>query len=76
VQDVAALNVSAARGVAVQDFGLQHGHGTADYLLYADGRAAGVVEAKTEGHTLTVVVPAASTFRSRPEPCYIAPTSP
>ena len=55
MQDVAALNVSAARGVAAQDFGLQHGHGTADYLLYADGRAAGVVEAKTEGHTLTGV---------------------
>ena len=52
MQDVAALNVSAAHGVAMQDFGLQHGHGTADYLLYADGRAAGVVEAKTEGHTL------------------------
>ena len=55
VQDVAALNVSAARGVAVREFGLQHGHGTADYMLYVDGRAAGVVEAKREGYTLTVV---------------------
>ena len=55
VQDVAALNVHAARGVAVREFPLLHGHGTADYLLYVDGRAAGVVEAKAEGHTLTGV---------------------
>ena len=55
VQDVAALNVSAARGVAVREFALRTGHGTADYLLYVDGRAAGVVEAKPEGHTLTGV---------------------
>ena len=31
------------------------GHGFADYLLYVDGKAAGVVEAKPEGHTLTGV---------------------
>ena len=29
--------------------------GPADYLLYADCRAVGVVEAKPEGHTLTGV---------------------
>ena len=55
VQDMAALNVHAARGVAVREFPLLHGHGFADYLLYVDGRAAGVVEAKPEGHTLTGV---------------------
>ena len=55
VQDVAALNVHAARGVAVREFPLRPGHGAADYLLYVDGRAAGVVEAKPEGHTLTGV---------------------
>ena len=55
VQDMAALNVHAARGVAVREFPLRSGHGTADYLLYVDGRAAGVVEAKPEGHTLTGV---------------------
>ena len=55
VQDVAALNVHAARGVAVREFPLLHGHGFADYLLYVDGRAAGVVEAKPAGHTLTGV---------------------
>ena len=55
VQDMAALNVHAARGVAVREFQLRLGHGTADYLLYVDGRAAGVVEAKPEGHTMTGV---------------------
>ena len=55
VQDVVALNVHATRGVAVREFPLMHGHGFADYLLYVDGRAAGVVEAKSEGHTLTGV---------------------
>ena len=28
-------------------------HSTANYLLYVDGRVTGVVEAKSEGHTLT-----------------------
>ena len=55
VQDLAALNVHGARGVAVREFSLRLGHGTADYLLYVDGWAAGVVEAKPEGHTLTGV---------------------
>ena len=55
VQDMGALNVHAARGVAVREFLLLPGHGTADYLLYVKGRAAGVVEAKPEGHTLTGV---------------------
>ncbi len=41
--------------VAVREFPLRSGHGTADYLLYVDGRAAGVAEAKPEGHTLTGV---------------------
>ena len=30
-------------------------HGRADYLLFLDGRAAGVIEAKKEGETLTGV---------------------
>ena len=55
VQDMSALNVHADRGVAVREFLLLPGHGTADYLLYVNGRAAGVVEAKPEGHTLTGV---------------------
>jgi type I restriction enzyme R subunit len=55
VQNVEAANVHAARGVAIREFPLKHGHGLADYLLYVDGKAAGVVEAKKAGTTLTGV---------------------
>ncbi len=49
------MNLYAGRGVAVREFGLKPGHGAADYLLYVDQKAAGVVEAKPLGHTLTGV---------------------
>ena len=55
VQDAGSVNIHAGRGVAVREFGLKPGHGTADYLLYVDQKAAGVVEAKPAGHTLTGV---------------------
>ena len=54
VQDAAAANIHAGRGVAIREFPLP-GYGFADYLLYVDGRAAGVIEAKKEGVTLTGV---------------------
>ena len=54
VCDAAAANIHAARGVAIREFPLP-GYGFADYLLYVDGRAAGVIEAKKEGVTLTGV---------------------
>ena len=52
VQDRDAMNLYAADGVAVREFPLAPGHGEADYLLYVDAQAVGVVEAKPEGHTL------------------------
>ena len=39
-------------------------HGFADYMLYVDGRAAGVIEAKKEGVTLTGVEKSASAENS------------
>jgi type I restriction enzyme R subunit len=51
VCDAAAANIHAARGVAIREFPLP-GYGFADYLLYVDGKAAGVIEAKKEGVTL------------------------
>lgn len=48
-------NIHAARGVAIREFPLARGHGFADYLLYVDGKAAGVIEAKKKGVTLTGV---------------------
>jgi type I restriction enzyme R subunit len=44
VQDYKAANIHAGRGVALREFPLP-GYGFADYLLYIDGRAAGVIEA-------------------------------
>jgi len=37
VQDAKSVNIHAARGVAVREFLLKSGHGSADYLLYVDG---------------------------------------
>ena len=34
---------------------MKKGHGVADYLLFLDGMAAGAIEAKREGTTLTEV---------------------
>jgi len=56
VQDAKAVNIHVARGVAIREFPLTKGHGFADYLLYVDGKAAGVIEAKKVGSTLTGVV--------------------
>jgi type I restriction enzyme, R subunit len=53
VQDYRQMNISAELGVAVREFPLTTGD--ADYILYADAKAIGVVEAKPKGHTLTGV---------------------
>ena len=55
VQDADLINVYASKGVAVREFPLKSGHGHADFLLYVNQKAAGVVEAKPEGFTLTGV---------------------
>ncbi|GAF73846.1 unnamed protein product, partial [marine sediment metagenome] len=53
VQDLRQLNLGASRGVAVREFPLKSG--AADYLLFVDRQAAGVVEAKPIGTTLSGV---------------------
>jgi type I restriction enzyme R subunit len=55
VQHAKAVNLYAKQGVAIREFDLKAGFGTADYLLYVDGKAAGVIEAKKVGDTLTGV---------------------
>src|SRR5690606_27912783 len=62
VQDIAALDRFAGRGVAVREFQLAKGHGRADYMLYVDGKAVGVIEAKPAGTTLTGVEPQAERY--------------
>ena len=51
VCDMGQQNLLAHRGVAIREYPLP-GHGFADYMLYVDGKAAGVVEAKKVGVTL------------------------
>ena len=52
VQDHRAINLAATApggkvaGVAVREFPLAAGHGVADYLLFVDRQAVGVLEAK------------------------------
>ena len=50
VQDASEIDISAGPGVAVREYPLTVGE--ADYLLYAFGKAIGIVEAKPEGHSL------------------------
>tara|TARA_R110002072_G_scaffold182916_2_gene339162 strand:+ start:734 stop:3475 length:2742 start_codon:yes stop_codon:yes gene_type:complete len=54
IQDRADLNPAAGLGVAVREFPIP-GVGEADYLLYVDGKAAGAIEAKPAGKTLSGV---------------------
>jgi len=53
VQDYADRNLYAGTGIACREFPLKGG--TADYLLYVDGKVVGVVEAKPEGFPLVGV---------------------
>ncbi|HQC87306.1 MAG TPA: DEAD/DEAH box helicase family protein, partial [Rhodoferax sp.] len=55
VCNVADANIHASTGVAIREFPLNSGFGFADYLLYVNGKACGVIEAKKEGATLTGV---------------------
>src|SRR5882762_10024657 len=54
VQNRADLELTSGRGIAVREFLMKKGFGSADYLLYGDRKALGAVEAKAEG-TLTGV---------------------
>jgi type I restriction enzyme R subunit len=49
------MNLFAGPGVAVRESIMAAGHGRADYLLYVDKRAAGVIEAKPQGIPLSGV---------------------
>src|SRR6266567_3032608 len=55
IQNRNSINIEAGRGIAIREFQLAPGHGFADYLLYIDGYAAGVVEAKKAGVPLIEV---------------------
>ena len=60
IQDMSGLNRYAGLGVAVREFPLATGE--ADYLLFVDGKAVGVVEAKPAGTTLSGVAEQAGSY--------------
>ncbi len=62
VQDYQRAAVAAARGVAVREVPTEAG--PADYVLYVDAQAVGVIEAKKEGATLTGVEPQTRKYQS------------
>ena len=64
VQDKSSLNPNAALGVAVREYPTDTG--PADYVLFVDGRAVGVVEAKPDswGERLTTVEEQSSGYAS------------
>jgi type I restriction enzyme R subunit len=53
IQDRNQLNLGAGLGVAVREYPLKSG--PVDYLLFVDRKAVGVIEAKSEGTTLSGV---------------------
>ena len=48
--DIDNFNLKASLGVAIREFPLKNGY--TDYLLFVEGQAVGVVEAKPEGTPL------------------------
>jgi len=47
------VDLASHIGVAIREFPLARGYGVTDDLLYLNGRAVGIVEAKPEGATFT-----------------------
>ena len=64
VQSRDEINLSASRGVAIREFKLAEGYGYADYLLFVDEKAVGVLEAKPQGYTLGGVEPQVQRYAS------------
>jgi type I restriction enzyme R subunit len=55
VQPRDKVDLTAAQGIAICEYPLKTGHGFADDLLYVDGMAVGVIEAKKAGVPLIAV---------------------
>ncbi len=63
IQDRANLNRNAGTGVAVREFMLPSG--PCDYMLFVGGKAAGVIEAKKAGTTLSAVAEQSDRYMAR-----------
>src|SRR6266496_6002384 len=62
VQDYTRLNLGASVGVAIREFSVMTG--AADYLLFVNREAVGVIEAKKVGQTLTGVEEQSMKYRT------------
>jgi type I restriction enzyme, R subunit len=74
IQDYKNLNLGASLGVAIREFPL--GQNYADYLLFVDRKAVGVIEAKQIGTTLSGVAEQSQSYITHiPEnlPCHSIP---
>ena len=79
VQNLDQIHLSAARGVAVRE--MQSQGGPADYVLFVDGKALGVLKAKKAGTWQNVdskesvpLAVAGKAFGSEPKPTIEEPT--
>ena len=63
IQDREDMNLGASLGVVVREF--QLGRDAADYMLFVDRKACGVIEAKPEGQTLSGVIEQASRYQQK-----------
>ncbi|MFA6424726.1 MAG: type I restriction-modification enzyme R subunit C-terminal domain-containing protein [Phycisphaerae bacterium] len=64
VQHFKVANVYGSKGVAVEYFPMGTGVGEADYVLFVNGEACGIIEAKQEGETLTGKEPQSNRYAS------------
>ncbi len=62
VQHYREANIYISLGVAVEYFPMGMGVGEADYVLFIDGKACGIIEAKKEGETLIGKEPQTSKY--------------
>ena len=58
-------NLSAGLGVEIREFPMANGMGNADYLLFANGEAVGILEAERYNHMHTISL--RFSLRNRPD---------
>ena len=74
IQDYKNLNLGASVGIAIREFPLGRSH--VDYLLFIDRKAAGVIEAKPAGTTLSGVAEQSQSYITEVPsnlPCHMIP---
>lgn len=73
VQNLHDFNLGEAVGIAIREFSLSNG--IADYLLFVNRKAVGVIEAKSEGTTLSGVAEQTAKYLLLKLICYARPNA-